>query len=54
MDKWLYDRLCTIPGLNDISEKVIGDLEGLVGFVDIWLENEQESLRYADWHRDDH
>ena len=45
MDKWLYDRLCIVEGFIDISQKVIGDMDGIVGFVEFLLENEEESIR---------
>lgn len=45
MDDWLYKRVCTIPKLKDIVEKVIGDLDGLAAFVHLQKENEEESFR---------
>ena len=51
MDDWLYDRLCTLQGLHDIAEKVIKDLEGLSAYVDIVIENEQETYRHNDMNR---
>jgi len=51
MDDWLYDRLCTLPGLLDIAEKVINDLEGLSAYVEIVIENEQETHHYNAMNR---
>ena len=44
MDPWLRDIIMSLPDLNGIAEKVIGDLEGIEGYLDIKKENEQESL----------
>ena len=51
MNDWLYDRLCTLPKFTEISEKIIADLDGLAAYVSIQLENEQETMRYADMNR---
>ena len=49
MDDWLYNRLCTIEGLIDISKKVMGDLDGIVGFIEFQLEREEETARNANY-----
>jgi hypothetical protein len=35
MDAWLHDRIISLPLLNDIAQKIIGDLEGIEGYLDL-------------------
>ena len=44
MDAWLYDRIASLSALFEIAENVIGDLEGMEGYLDIMSSNEEESL----------
>lgn len=47
-DSWLHERIISLPKLNDIAEKIIGDLEGIEGYLDAMKENEEENLANAD------
>ncbi|MHC3130034.1 MAG: hypothetical protein IBV52_08185 [Candidatus Bathyarchaeota archaeon] len=44
MGPWLHDRIASFSALSQIAEKVIGDLEGMEGYLDIMSDNEEESL----------
>ena len=44
MDPWLHEKIISFPALSEIAEKVIGDLEGMEGYLDISSESEEESL----------
>jgi hypothetical protein len=46
-----YQKITTLPGLVEISNAVIGDVDGLVAFYDIMRENEEEGWRNADMDR---
>jgi hypothetical protein len=48
MDAWLRERIISLPKLNEIAEKIIGDLEDIGGYVQHKRENEEESLANAD------
>jgi hypothetical protein len=43
-DGWLYERLTAFDEFADIAKKVIGDLEGIEAYLDIFDENEQEQF----------
>lgn len=44
MDPWLHERIASFPALSEIVEKVVGDLEGMEGYMDIMSDSEEESL----------
>ena len=44
MDPWLRKQVISLPDLNEIAQKVIGDLEGIEGYLDFMKENEEEYL----------
>lgn len=48
MDAWLHDRIISLPLLVDIAKKIIGDLEGIEGYLDIKKEQEEEELANAE------
>jgi hypothetical protein len=49
MDAWLRERIISLPLLSDIAEKIIGDLEGIEGYLDLKKENEEEELGNAEY-----
>jgi len=49
MDSWLRDRLISLPLLNDVAEKIIGDLEGIEGYLDLKKWNEDEEHTNAEY-----
>jgi hypothetical protein len=49
MDAWLRERIISLPLLNDVTEKIIGDLEGIEGYLDLKKEAEEEGLANAEW-----
>ena len=44
MDPWLHEKIISLSALSEIAEKVIGDLEGMEGYLDISSESEEESF----------
>jgi len=42
IDPWLDGKITSLPELNTVAEKVIRDLEGIEGYLDLKRENEQE------------
>jgi hypothetical protein len=42
IDSWLYERIASLSSLSEIANKVIGDLEGIEGYLDYMSSNEQE------------
>lgn len=49
MDPWLRERIISLPLLNDVAEKIIGDLEGIEGYLDIKKENEDAEHDNAEY-----
>jgi len=45
---WFHEKIISLPDLNDIAEKVIGDLEGIEGYLDFMKENEEEYYTNVD------
>jgi len=44
IDGWLYERITSLDSLADLAEKLIGDLEGIEGYLEIKKEQEQEMI----------
>ncbi|XES76287.1 MAG: hypothetical protein ACBZ72_08875 [Candidatus Bathyarchaeia archaeon] len=44
MDPWLYETITVFEKFADIATKVIDDLEGIEGYLDIMWANEQEGF----------
>lgn len=42
IDGWLYERIVSLTLLTDIAKKIIDDLEGIEGYLQIKKEQEQE------------
>jgi hypothetical protein len=49
MDAWLRERIISLPLLNDVAEKIIGDLEGIEGYLDLKKWNEYEEHANAEY-----
>jgi hypothetical protein len=48
IDAWLHERIISLPLLNDVAQKIIGDLEGIEGYLDLKKWHEDEACANAE------